>query len=558
MEPNERFEIQLSHVCNNRCVFCVSGQMTELRMAKPTPLDELQRRFDDAAARGITKVTLLGGEPTIHPTFFPILEYALELGFETLEIFTNGARLDKRDFIDRVLALGQRPLAPGKTRPRFEWRISIQGWDRETHDATTKKPGAFQRIVTGIETLAALGQVITCNMCVVEQNYRSLECLPAFVTQHPIRQVHLDMVRPRDAGVRDEDELDAMLPDYADLGRVMGSMLDELDRVAPGFDLNIGNLPYCQLPDWAHRVHHGGNTTYTVSADGPGKLSVIAWDKYEDKRSDKLKLDTCRSCAFERRCDGFVELYARRRGTEQFVPVSREKLRRIDPRQRTFVHQIDLALVGLARERFDGWRLHAADDDERERWAKQTWVHAEGGRATLRYLPAAAEGGGDAEHRDFVVRVETWSGVDEDRVIELLVGVFERITQKLGGEVRHAPERARFNRRRGLGSNDVPPVVQAGLRRILQAGTIAGRWRVDTTWASDEPVGAQVAFINPDGGAATLLLHTPQPGRLAGRWSFGKGHEAAQRQLALAITSLLRPTASGTQPAAGSPANRGS
>ena len=79
MEPTERFEIQLSHVCNNRCVFCVSGQMTELRMAKPTPLPEVKAKFDEAARRGITKVTIMGGEPTIHPTFFPTVEYALEL-----------------------------------------------------------------------------------------------------------------------------------------------------------------------------------------------------------------------------------------------------------------------------------------------------------------------------------------------------------------------------------------------------------------------------------------------------------------------------------------------
>ena len=93
MEPNERFEIQLSHVCNNRCVFCVSGQMTEMRMAKPTPLDDLKAKFDEARERGITKATIMGGEPTIHPTFFPTVEYALELGFSTIVIFTNGEDL---------------------------------------------------------------------------------------------------------------------------------------------------------------------------------------------------------------------------------------------------------------------------------------------------------------------------------------------------------------------------------------------------------------------------------------------------------------------------------
>jgi MoaA/NifB/PqqE/SkfB family radical SAM enzyme len=536
MEPKERFEIQLSHVCNNRCVFCVSGQMTELRMASPTPLDELKQRFDEAAARGITKVTILGGEPTIHATFCPILAHALALGFETIEIFTNGARLDKRDFIDRVMALG---------RDRFTWRISIQGWDRATHDLTTKKPGAFDRIVAGIEALAALGQTITCNMCVVEQNYRSLLELPAFVTRYPIRQVHLDMVRPRDAGTRDDDELDAMLPDYAELGAVMRAMFEQLDRVAPEFDLDVGNLPYCQLPEWAHRIHHGGAKTYTVSADGPGKLSVVAWDKYEDKRSDKLKLDSCSACAFERRCDGFVELYAARRGTDQFVPVSREKLRRIDPRQRTFVHQLDGALVGLVRERFAGWRLHAADDDERERWATQTWVHERGGRALLRFVPAGSEGGGDGEHRDFALRVESWRGVDEAAVVELAAGVFDRIVTLLGREedIRHRPDESRFSRRRArVGEDAVPAILNAGLEKLLRCGTIAGNWRVDAAWPERDASGVRVAFVGPRGLAATLLLHTPSPGRIAGKWEFQRGQEGAQRSLAIAVAALLRPS----------------
>jgi MoaA/NifB/PqqE/SkfB family radical SAM enzyme len=477
MEPKERFEIQLSHVCNNRCVFCVSGQMTELRMAKPTPLPDIKVKFDEAAARGITKATIMGGEPTIHPTFFPTVEYALELGFEVIEIFTNAARLDKQAFVDKIMAIG---------KDRLVWRISIQGWDRETHDLTTKKPGAFARIIKGIETLTALGQTITCNMCVVEQNYRSLVLLPEFVRKYPISQVHLDMVRPRDSGVRTEDYLDGIMPDYADLGRVMRTMFEGLEASSPGFDINVGNLPFCQLPDWAHRIHHGGNKTYTVSAEGPGRLSVVAWDKYEDKKSDKLKLDACGSCVFERRCDGFFDLYARRRGTEQFVPVSREKLRRSDPEQRTFIHQIDAGLVALVRERFAGWRLHGADDSGFDRWAQQTWVHADGGRAVLEFLPRDTPGGGDAEHRDFVLSARSWTRVDEPALVELLAGVVERMARVIGGEIAVAPTAERFAARRGLPTDPaaIAPAIRAGLVRVVQHGhqhgSIAG-WTLTNT-----------------------------------------------------------------------------
>ena len=32
-EEHHQIELQLGHVCNNRCVFCVSGQLTEQRLA---------------------------------------------------------------------------------------------------------------------------------------------------------------------------------------------------------------------------------------------------------------------------------------------------------------------------------------------------------------------------------------------------------------------------------------------------------------------------------------------------------------------------------------------
>lgn|GEM_PF-717387 len=542
MEPKERFEIQLSHVCNNRCVFCVSGQMTELRMAKPTPLPDVLAKFDEAAKRGITKVTIMGGEPTIHPTFFPTVEYALALGFEVIEIFTNGARLDKQAFVDKIMAIG---------KDRLIWRISIQGWDRETHDLTTKKPGAFDRIIKGIEALTALGQEMTCNMCVVEQNFRSLAKLPDFVTKYPITQVHLDMVRPKDSGVRTEDYLDGIMPDYAELGRVMRVMFEGLDEKAPGFDINVGNLPFCQLPDWAHRIHHGGNKTYTVSAEGPGRLSVVAWDKYEDKKSDKIKLESCGSCVFERRCDGFFGLYAKRRGTEQFTPVSRERLRRSDPDQRTFIHQIDGPLVAMVRERFDGWHLHAADDSEFDRWARQTWVHEDGGRAELLILPRDATGGGDAEHSDFVMRVASWRGIDERRALALMTGVFERMSALLGGTIVAAPSAERFAARRGLptDSTKVAPAVKAGLVRIadhcVEQGSIVG-WQIDSSEAASKTGegGATVAFVGPGGARARLHLSSPTGGGgFAGKWEFGRGDEQAKRQLAMTVTALLRPAA---------------
>jgi hypothetical protein len=89
----------------------------------------------------------------------------------------------------------------------------------------------------------------------------------------------------------------------------------------------------------------------------------------------------------------------------------------------------------------------------------------------------------------------------------------------------------------------VPPIVGAGLDKLLRCGTLAGNWRIDSAWPNEDGSGVRVAFVGPRGLAATLLLHAPAPGRIAGKWEFQPGQEAAQRSLAMAVAALLRPSA---------------
>src|SRR5262245_49847822 len=77
-----QFEIQLGHLCNNRCVFCVSGQLTSKGEAPLLRGDDLCQALDQAWAAGYRRVTLLGGEPTIQPYFMDVVRRAVALGFD--------------------------------------------------------------------------------------------------------------------------------------------------------------------------------------------------------------------------------------------------------------------------------------------------------------------------------------------------------------------------------------------------------------------------------------------------------------------------------------------
>ncbi len=318
-------EIQLGHVCNNRCVFCVSGQLTAQGRAHPLPTAPALAALDEARARGARTVTFLGGEPTLQASFLPALTHAIELGFHEIILFTNGVKTARASYIDEILALGAARLFNN-----FVWRFSIQGGDEAAHDHVTQKPGSFRRLVEGMAHLQARKQTITANACINEHSYRSLPAYPGLARQYGIRQLHLDQVRPRDAGERSDAELRAIMPPYTAMVPYYRAMLDRFDReLGPDYDINVGNLPYCLMPERAAKIHHDGEATLTVAADGDALSRP--WDKYADKRRDKFHPPGCASCRFRPQCNGVFLKYAEFHGTEEFQPVPKDSPRTIRP-----------------------------------------------------------------------------------------------------------------------------------------------------------------------------------------------------------------------------------
>ena len=343
-------------MCNNRCVFCVSGQRTALREAFPIEAAPVLEKLREGHAHGMRKVTLLGGEPTIQPGFMDVVRGAVAMGFEEVVIFTNGAKTARPGFVDEVLETGG----------NITWRLSFQGATALSHERTTKKLGSFGRLRETMENLRARRQRITANMCVVRSNYESVAEFPALLLPYGAEQLHLDMVRPLDAGVRTEDEMRDMLPRYGDMVPSLTAMVERFERERPGFDVNIGNLPYCIAPGLAPWIHHDGESTFTVAVDDHDQLSE-AWDKYEVKRRDKLKLASCRECVFDGQCSGIFETYARHHGTDELVPVTANHLAALDPAQRLFVLRVRPLVARLSDWKppppFDALAVHENSRD---------------------------------------------------------------------------------------------------------------------------------------------------------------------------------------------------
>jgi MoaA/NifB/PqqE/SkfB family radical SAM enzyme len=504
VEPDRQLEIQLGHMCNNRCVFCVSGQRTALREAFPVASGPVVQRLREGSAQGLRKVTLLGGEPTLQPEFLDVVRAAVDLGYEDIVVFTNGVKTARGAFVDEVLATGG----------RFTWRLSFQGATALAHERTTRKLGSFRRLVETLENLRDRAQRSTVNMCVVRSNADSVAAFPALLLPYGVRQLHLDMVRPLDAGVRTEDELRAMIPRYSDLVEPLTAMVQGFEREAPGFDVNIGNLPYCVAPTLAPWIHHDGESTLTVAVDQQDTLSE-AWDKYQVKRRDKVKPAVCAGCVFDDRCSGVFETYAGFYGLDELTPVTLERLAALDPSQRLFELHARPWLRSL-----DGWTPPAPFVSGPRR------VDALGAEVLLRYHSpdgvarvelALRPGGAGAGGLAATTRVSLHGvsfAASEVATLGLLRGLFAELVRAGAGEVLHP-----------VAEDAIARALDPRLGRCLQRLRVRAPFGV-LCWRSlvltAEGRGARVEFETREGDPVTVSL-VVKGAVLSGGYRLGAG-----------------------------------
>jgi hypothetical protein len=347
------------------------------------------------------------------------------------------------------------------------------------------------------------------------------------------------MVRPSDAGERTFEYLGEIMPRYSDMRDAIRAMLEGF---AEGFDINVGNYPYCLLPEQAHRIHHDGQQTITVSASGQSGLEA-AWNKYEVKRQDKTHPEACDACLFRPRCNGLFEIYQQHYGTGELSPITVERLREADPTMRFFGLQVQRYVDDLVeRPAPAGFSGPEVQHDEHGRRVTLRWR----GAAAL-VVELAPPGGGlgpaDLLTDRFEARVAV-GGADPSRAMRLASWVCQQVCAHDDVTV-EAPFDPAATTARLVTSMKVNRYAEA-----LRARRRFGGWQYGSTIPTDQ--GVDVELVAATG--SRLLVHLRRPTSGAGRvgvaYTFLPGDglpETEQRAVVAAVVDALR---AGARPAA--------
>jgi MoaA/NifB/PqqE/SkfB family radical SAM enzyme len=295
--PRRRVDLKVGFACNNRCVFCAQGG--KRGACASIPLDELLRRLASAGGRGHGLV-LTGGEPTAYRHIVRLVQLAAKLGFDPIQIQTNGRMLSYAGVVRDLVRAGAKEISP-----------SLHGSTPEVHDALTRAPGSFAESTSGIREAVASGASVVTNSVITRANVDDLPALTTLLASLGVRHAQLAFVHPVGTAAQRFDEVVPRLSDLV-------SPLRRARQVARerGMRLVTEAVPFCFLPGMEDlAVEAMIPPTTVVDLDGR-VLDYSAWREAEGKTHGP----PCVACDARGRCEGPWSEYPAKLGWDEFTP----------------------------------------------------------------------------------------------------------------------------------------------------------------------------------------------------------------------------------------------
>lgn len=157
---------ELTYRCSEKCIHCYNEGATRNDKEVSTrgdrvelTLDEYKRLIDELYDQGLMKVCLTGGDPFSKSFVWELIDYLYNKGI-AFDVFTNGQRI-----VDDVEKLAN-------YYPRLVG-VSIYSGIPDVHDSITRIEGSWERSMSVVHQLSALGVPMNLKCCVMRPNVKS-------------------------------------------------------------------------------------------------------------------------------------------------------------------------------------------------------------------------------------------------------------------------------------------------------------------------------------------------------------------------------------------------
>jgi len=275
--------LNATYRCNNRCTFCATGTRTQLdgNFERQKEILVKYRRL------GVRMLDIDGGEPTLNPNLFKLVGFARRIGYETVNVTTNGRMASYERFAKELATSGATSIL-----------FSIHGHTAQIHAQNVGVAEAFEQTLAGVRNVvrhAPANVELGANVTITKSNHRYLPEMAQLVWDLGLRWYNIQFLTPFGRATR------SVCPDMQEAANIAMRVIDEWrDRLK----FQVINLPFCFMP---------GYEEFLVGDLMKLERHMIFVNNdevnlFEYLRERRTKKSVCESCPHSIFCGGFYEL----------------------------------------------------------------------------------------------------------------------------------------------------------------------------------------------------------------------------------------------------------
>ena len=275
--------MNVTYRCNNRCNFCAVGN----RSFKDGRFEDQQKLLLNYRRRGLRLVDFDGGEPTIYDKLIPLVRYAKLIGYERINVTTNGRMCGYEKYAQKLVESGLTTLL-----------FSVHGPNQEIHARNVGVPEAFEQTTQGIRNCVKHKPdhvELGVNITITKTNYNELPDVAQLTWDLGVRWINIQFLTPFGRATT------RVNPDTAAAAEVAMRVIDEWkDRMK----FQVINLPFCFMPGYQDYIL-GDLLKIQRHMVFVNNEDVNLYDYLRDRRT---YAEECYSCVHKVFCGGFYEL----------------------------------------------------------------------------------------------------------------------------------------------------------------------------------------------------------------------------------------------------------
>jgi MoaA/NifB/PqqE/SkfB family radical SAM enzyme len=288
-------DIMFGYECNVKCDYCsITDEMRQEPMATAAVFAELSA----ARARGATRVSFGGGEPTIRRGLLPLVRWCRDRGYRSIKLATNGLMCSYRAYAEEATEAGI-----------TAFHISFMAHTAALYEKIMGKPGAFDLVTQAVRHLTALGHKPVGELIIKNDTWMHLADIVEYWAGLGIETFNLWLVSLSD---RNKDNLASLLR-VSEMREGIYAAFDRGKQL--GVTVRSRHIPRCMLAGYEDHIADLREDKVLVVTP---RTSFALW---ESKISPNAYTEKCNGCRYQHgSCLGVRQDYLERYGDAELRP----------------------------------------------------------------------------------------------------------------------------------------------------------------------------------------------------------------------------------------------